>query len=72
MPLLLPMTVKISVYLEVMTPAGMTLIMMATLIPFSQPFMELLPLVERIIQSSFVIREISNLKKLTLKLSSKV
>lgn len=66
------MTVKISVYLEVMTPAGMTLIMMATLIPFSQPFMELLPLVERIIQSSFVIREISNLKKLTLKLSSKV
>ena len=61
MPLLLPMTVKISVYLEVMTPAGMTLIMMATWIPFSQPFMELLPLVERIIQSSFVIREISNL-----------
>ena len=28
MPLLLPMAVKISVYLEVMTPAGLTLIMM--------------------------------------------
>ena len=37
------------------------MIMMVTLISFSLPFMELLPLVERIIQSSFVIREISNL-----------
>ena len=37
------------------------MIMMVTWISFSLPFMELLPLVERIIQSSFVIREISNL-----------